>query len=405
MVKYLVMLGDGMADTPVEALGGKTPLQAAEKPHMDFLAQHGSSGMARTVPEGMPPGSDTANLSVMGYDPTIYYSGRSPLEAVSMGIQLAPDDVAFRCNLVTLSEEARLEDCVMVDYSAGEISTQESTQLIRFLAEQLDTSQRHLYPGISYRHCLVLNHAEIGTPCTPPHDITGKPVQGHLPQGKYGEALLELMERSRTLLANHPVNLARIAQGKNPANCCWFWGEGTRPALPLFEEKFGVKGGVISAVDLIKGIGICAGLTSVDVPGVTGNWDTNFSGKAQAALELYRKGYDFVYIHVEAPDECGHHGDLEHKIQSIQSIDREILGPVMEGLREMGEPFRILLAPDHPTPLAIRTHTPDPIPFVIYDSQSEGKFPTESYCEAQASSTGWFVPKGCQLMETLLQRG
>ena len=300
-MRYLVILGDGMADRPVPELGGRTPLEAAHKPHMDWLAQHGEVGMAKTVPEGMPPGSDTANLSVMGYDPRTCYSGRSPLEAVSMGIPLAEDDVTFRCNLVTLSDEEEYEDCTMVDYSSDEISTQESAQLIHDLNQQFHTESRDLFPGISYRHCLVIHHAKTGSVCTPPHDISGKPIRDHLPGGTYGAELLELMKRSRQILRDHPVNKARVARGLRPATSCWFWGEGTRPAIQNFTEKYGVKGGVISAVDLIKGIAICAGLESVDVEGATGNVHTNFPGKAQAAIDLFRRGAQFVYIHMEAP--------------------------------------------------------------------------------------------------------
>ena len=301
-MKYIVMLGDGMADRPVTALGGKTPLEAAYTPNMDFLAQNGVTGMVRTVPEGMPPGSDTANLSVMGYDPKVYYSGRSPLEAVSMGVELAPDDVAYRCNLVTLSDAPELEDAEMIDYSAGEISTAEAADLIACLDAAFHADDCTLYAGISYRHCLVLRGTRTGSDCTPPHDLSGQPVRGHLPSGRHGARLREMMERSRALLRDHPVNQARIARGLRPANACWFWGEGTRPALTPFEQLYGMRGGVISSVDLIKGIAICAGLDSIDVPGATGNIDTNFAGKGQAALELLQNGHDFVYIHVEAPD-------------------------------------------------------------------------------------------------------
>ena len=368
-MKYVVMLGDGMADRPVPELGGRTPLEAAVKPHMDFLAQHGTVGMARTVPEGMPPGSDTANLSVMGYDPKIYYSGRSPLEAVSMGIPLATDDVTFRCNLVNLSEEGALEDATMVDYSSDEITTAESTELVNFLNREFHTEARDLYPGISYRHCLVLRRAETGTDCTPPHDISLKPVREYLPKGRYGGQLLDLMKRSYALLRDHPVNRARAARGLRPANCCWFWGEGTRPALSSFEERFGVKGGVISAVDLIKGIGICAGLRSVDVPGATGNVDTNFQGKAEAAIEL---------------------------------IDRESRGRLRPALQKRGEDYAVLLMPDHPTPLSIRTHSSDPVPFVLYRSDRESPLHASAYTEALAAKTGLFIPEGHRLMEKLL---
>lgn len=401
-MKYVVMLGDGMADRPVPELGGKTPLEAAVKPHMDFLAQHGTVGMARTVPEGMPPGSDTANLSVMGYDPKIYYSGRSPLEAVSMGIPLAADDVTFRCNLVNLSEEGALGDATMVDYSSDEITTAESTELVNFLNREFHTEGRDLYPGISYRHCLVLRRAETGTDCTPPHDISLKPVREYLPKGRYGGQLLDLMKRSYALLRNHPVNRARAARGLRPANCCWFWGEGTRPALSSFEERFGVKGGVISAVDLIKGIGICAGLRSVDVPGATGNVDTNFQGKAEAAIELLENGCDFVYIHVEAPDECGHRREVENKVRSIELIDREILGRLLPALQKRGEDYAVLLMPDHPTPLSIRTHSSDPVPFVLYRSDRESPLHASAYTEALAAKTGLFIPEGHRLMEKLL---
>ena len=358
--------------------------------------------MARTVPEGMPPGSDTANLSVMGYDPRIYYSGRSPLEAVSMGIPLAADDVTFRCNLVNLSEEGALEDATMVDYSSDEITTAESTELIAFLNREFHTETRDLYPGISYRHCLVLRHAETGTDCTPPHDISLKPVRDCLPKGRYGEQLLDMMKRSYALLRDHPVNLARVSRGLRPANCCWFWGEGTRPALSSFEERFGVKGGVISAVDLIKGIGICAGLKSVDVPGATGNVDTNFQGKAEAAIGLLQNGCDFVYIHVEAPDECGHRHEVENKVKSIELIDREILGRLLPALQASGEDYAVLLMPDHPTPLSIRTHSGDPVPFVLYRSDRESPLHAGAYTEAFAEKTGLFIPEGHRLMEKLL---
>lgn len=400
-LKYIVMLGDGMADYPVPELGNRTPLDAAEKPNMDFLAQHGSVGMVRTVPEGMAPGSDTANLSVMGYDPKVYYSGRSPLEAVSMGIPLADDDVAFRCNLVTLSDEEAYEDTTMVDYCSNEISTEESTVLIEYLNQHFQSETLHLYPGISYRHCLVLKHAQTGSICTPPHDISLKPVKEYLPSGRYGDLLLDLMKQSRELLRNHPVNLARIARGKRPATSCWFWGEGTKPNLTPFAKKYGVKGGVISAVDLIKGIAICAGLKSVDVEGANGNVDTNYAGKADAALDLLKNGCDMVYIHVEAPDECGHRYEINNKVTAIERIDQDILGRILPVLRDSGEPFSVLLMPDHPTPLAIRTHTGEPVPFVLYQSDRE-QTGAERYTEALAASTGIFVPEGHWMMHKLI---
>lgn len=379
-MKYIVMLGDGMADEPLEKYGGRTPLEVAQTPNMDRLARTGQCGRAQTVPFGMPPGSDTANLAVMGYDPAVYYSGRSPLEAVSMGIDLGGEDVSFRCNLVTLSEADRYEDATMVDYSSGEITTAESTELIDYLRERLSLEGAELFAGISYRHCLVLRGAQTGTILTPPHDITGKPIATYLPQGTYGELLLRLQKRSWELLREAPVNLARIAQGKRPANSCWFWGEGTRPKMPTYAEKFGLSGGVVSAVDLIKGLGICAGLTVPQVDGATGNYDTNFAGKAQAAIDVLKEK-DFVYIHVEAPDECGHHFDAEKKIYSIEQIDRQILGPLLSYLDGCGEDYCVLLLPDHPTPVRLGTHIADPVPFALYSSREERLPHAESYCE------------------------
>ena len=402
-MKYLIMLGDGMADYPIPQLGEKTPLQVAKKPNMDFLAQNGISGLVRTVPEGMTPGSDTANLSVMGYDPKIYYTGRSPLEAISMGIAMAPEDIAFRCNLVTLSDEPDYAAKTMVDYSSDEISTTESIQLVNFLAEHFNNQTLQFYPGISYRHCLVYRGGETGTIMTPPHDITTQKVTGHLPTGVYGGQLLKLMKESYTLLKDHPVNVERVKQGLNPANSCWFWGEGRKPALTSFEERFGLKGAVISAVDLIKGIAICADMESINVIGATGNIHTNFKGKGEAALAAFDRGIDYVYIHVEAPDESGHRNELENKILSIEKIDAEILGPIMAGLKERGEDYRILLLPDHGTPLALRTHVGDPVPFSLYDSRSKNPNNAAAYDEESAAQTGVFVAEGHRLIEDLLK--
>ena len=401
-MKYVVMLGDGMADLPLAELQNRTPLAAANKPHMDFLARHGAVGLAKTIPEGMPTGSDTANLSVMGYDPQRYYSGRSPLEAVSMGVELQPDDVAFRCNLVTLSDADRYEDMEMLDYSSDEISTEEAAALIAFLNQEFQRDGLRLYPGVSYRHCLVLSHAETGSECTPPHDILTRKVGEHLPQGRYGALLLDLMRRSRALLPNHPVNRRRVEKGLRPANSCWFWGEGTRPALPPFADRYGVTGGVISAVDLLKGIGLCAGMQVVDVPGATGTIDTNFAGKKDAALALLRGGCDLVYIHIEAPDECGHRHEIENKVRAIELIDSEVLGPILDALRADGAPFSVLLLPDHPTPLSLRTHTRDPIPFVLYRSDRSLLPHAEQYCEACAARTRLYQPKGWELMRALV---
>ena len=402
-MKYVIVLTDGAADYPIPALGDRTPLEAAATPHMDELAKHGACGLVKTVPDSVKPGSDTANLSVMGYDPTVCYTGRSPLEAVSMGIRLEDDDVALRCNLVTLSDTARFEDAVMVDYSAGEITTEEASELIRAVAAELNADEIHLYPGISYRHCLVLSQADTGTDCTPPHDITGQPIAGHLPSGRYGDMLLSMMKRSREILRDHPVNVARRARGLNAATSCWFWGEGKRPALPAFRELYGLSGTVISAVDLIKGIGLCAGFESIDVEGATGTLDTNFEGKAEAAIDALKRGRDFVYIHLEGPDECGHHADTEGKITAIERIDARILAPVWEYLRGCGEPYTMMVLPDHPTPVSTMTHARDAVPFVVYRSEGScGTYAAEAYDERHAAATGLVIADGPSLMRYFL---
>lgn len=403
-MKYIILLGDGMSDYPIEELGNKTVIEAANKPFMDFLAQNGDVGMVKTIPEGMSPGSDTANLSVLGYDPSIYYTGRSPLEAISMGVELGLNDVAMRCNLVTLSNTEDISDAVMVDYSAGEITTEESTQLIKALQDILSLKDIELFPGISYRHCLVLRNAETGSDCTPPHDISGQPVKNHLPKGRYGELLLDIMELSRTVLRDHPVNTERISKGLHPANACWFWGEGTSPSLPSFEDKFGLKGSIVSAVDLIKGIGICAGMRVPDIPGVTGNINTNYRGKAEEALRELEEGVDFVYVHVEAPDECGHQGNAGEKVRAVELIDSQILSVLIDGLDRSGEDYSILLMPDHPTPVSLRTHTSEPVPFVIYRSNKKGTYNTARYTEKLGSDTGLYVSAGHSLIEQLLQK-
>lgn len=401
-MKYVLLLGDGMAGTPVPALGNRTPLEAASHPHMDFLAAHGSVGMVKTIPDSMPTGSDTANMSCMGFDPRIYYSGRSPLEAASMGVDLLPDDVAMRCNLVTLSDDENLEDCTMIDYSSDEITTDEARQLIAALAPVFAEYDAALYPGISYRHCLVLPHAQTGTDCTPPHDIIGQPVAGHLPTGRYADRLLTMMRRSREILRDHPVNVSRRARGLHPANTAWFWGEGTRPTLPNLCQTYGVRGGVVCAVDLIRGLGMCAGLQTVDVPGATGAIETNFRGKGDAAISLLREGCDFVYLHIESPDECGHHGDPMKKVWAIESIDREILGPILDAFA--GEDLSVLLMPDHPTPCDVRTHTRTPVPYVLWRSNEPGAHPAPRYTEHDAASTGVYEPNGFRMMEKLLKK-
>lgn len=401
-MKYIVILGDGMADLPVKELDNKTPLQYARKPNMDFLASHGICGLAKTVPQGMPPGSDTANLSAMGYDPKIYYTGRSPLEAVSMGIKLELTDVTYRCNTVTLSDDENFEDCTMIDYSCDEISTEESTIIINDMNEIFKTDILNIYAGISYRHCLVLNNAEEGADTTPPHDILERKITDHLPKGQNSEILLAMMKKSRELLKDHPVNISRIERGLNPVSCLWFWGEGRRPNLTSFEEKFGVRGSVVSAVDLIKGIGICAGLNSIDVEGATGNIHTNFTGKARAAVDSLLAGNDFVYVHIEAPDECGHRQEIENKPRAIELIDEKIVGPMMQAMHDAGEDYCMLVLPDHPTPLVLRTHTSDPVPFILYKNYAEQDNGRVCYCEDYCTSTGLYVDEGYKLMEMLI---
>lgn len=398
-MKYIVMLGDGMADYPVEALGGKTPLEVAKKPNIDRLARHAELGMARTVPEGMKPGSDVANLSAMGYNPLDCYTGRSPLEAVSIGIQMSETDVAFRCNLVTLSDEPEYSGKTMLDYSSGEITTEEAAELMQAVDQAFRTDEILFYPGISYRHCMIWHEGPTGLDLTPPHDISDRKVTEYLPTDP---VILDLMMRSFDVLKDHPVNQKRMEQGLNPANSIWLWGEGTKPGVSLFEKTYGVKGSVISAVDLIKGIGICAGMKVIEVGGATGNIDTNFKGKGEAALETLLNGQDLVYIHVEAPDECGHHGDLEGKVRAIELIDELVVGPLLQGLTEAEEDYSILVMPDHPTPLAIKTHISDPVPYLLYRSTESVDSGIENYTENAAKSTGRYVAHGEELMKILL---
>ncbi len=402
-MKYLVMLCDGMADYPIASLGGKTPLEAANAPCMKGLAEQAYVGLVQTVDNGMKPGSDVANLSVLGYDPKVCYTGRSPLEAGSIGIDMLPDDVSLRCNLVTLSEEPHYEDKTILDYCADDISTEEASQLIETLAKEFDNEEFKLYSGVSYRHCLIWHGGtlELGT-LTPPHDITGKPVQGHLPDHPNAKKLYDMMCRSYDILKDHPVNQARAARGLRPANSIWLWGEGVRAELENFREKFGLYGAMISAVDLLKGIGTFAGMNVISVEGATGYLDTNFKGKAQSAIDAFRSGADFVYIHVEAPDECGHRGEQDNKIRSIERIDQEILAPVTKALAEMGA-YRVLVTPDHPTPLSLRTHVSDPVPFLIYDSTCPVKGVCD-FCERTAKETGVLIQPGHTLMQKFLQR-
>ena len=399
-MKYIVMLGDGMADYPVEALGGKTPLEVAKKPNIDRLARGGRLGMVKTVPDGLKPGSDVANLSAMGYDPLKCYTGRSPLEAVSIGIQMDDTDVAFRCNLVTLSDDAEYAEKTMVDYSSGEITTAEAAELIRAVDEAFRTDEILFYPGISYRHCMIWHQGPVGLNLTPPHDISDRKITEYLPQNP---VILDLMKRSYEILKDHPINQDRMARGLNPANSIWLWGEGTRPGVTGFEAAYGVKASVISAVDLIKGIGLCAGMKVIEVEGATGNIDTNFKGKGEAALKTLLDGQDLVYIHVEAPDECGHLGDLEGKIQAIERIDQDIVGPLLKGLEEAGEDYSILVMPDHPTPISIKTHISDPIPYLLYCSTDVTDSGIDTYTEKTGKSTGVYVEPGYLLMQQLLK--
>lgn len=395
-MKYVVILGDGMADWQVDKLGGKTPLETASKPYMDMLCKNGITGLVKTVPGDLPPGSDVANLSVMGYNPYEYYTGRSPLEAVSMGVDVKDTDTTFRTNVVTLSDDKNYEDKKMVDYSSGEITTKESRELMKVIDKELGDELRSFFGGISYRHLLLWHGLDKQFKLTPPHDISGKVIKDYLPDS---EVLLELMKKSYDILKDHPINKDRIARGLNPANSIWIWGQGKKPMLTPFKEKFGKKGAVISAVDLVKGIGICADMESIDVDGVTGNIDTNFPGKAQAAIEALKTN-DFVYVHMEAPDECGHRFEVENKVKAIEMIDQLVLKPIYEHLKNSGEDFSIMILPDHPTPLKIGTHTNDPVPYVIYRSDEKVKSGV-NYNENDAK-TGVYIEEGHTLMNKFL---
>ena len=403
-MKYLVLLCDGMADYPVKELGNKTPLDASDTPDFDKLAKKGRVGLVKTVADDLKPGSDVANLSVLGYDPHIYYSGRSPLEAGSIGIDMKDTDVSFRCNLVTLSDEPNYEDKTILDYCSDDISTEEAAELIKFLGEHFNNDEFRLYSGVSYRHCLIWNNGtlDVGT-LTPPHDITGKPIKGHLPEHPNAKKLYDMMVKSYDLLKDHPVNKARIAKGLRPANSMWFWGEGVRKPLAAFKEKYGLKGSMISAVDLLKGIGKFTGMNVVQVPGATGYMDTNFEGKAQAAIDEFKNGSDFVYIHVEAPDECGHRAEIENKKKSLEIIDEKILKPVLAALEDYDD-YKVMILPDHPTPLSLRTHTNDPVPFLIYQkSVDKTEYSVEHFCEASAKETGLFIPDGYTIMSYFIK--
>ena len=401
-MKYIVLLCDGMADLPREDLPGKTPMGTANKPNMDKLAKVSEIGMVKTIADSLKPGSDVANLSVLGYDPAVYYSGRSPLEAGSIGIDMKPTDVSFRCNLVTLSDEEDYAQKTMTDYCAGDISTAEAKELIKFIREKLGNEEFSFYSGVSYRHCLIWDKGtlDIGA-LTPPHDITGRKITDYLGVNENGKKLLEMMKKSYDLLKDHPVNKKREEKGLRPANSIWLWGEGVRKELTSFEEKYGLKGAMISAVDLLKGIGKFTGMKVIDVEGATGYIDTNFGGKAKAAIDSLKSGSDFVYIHVEAPDECGHRFETENKVKSIELIDELILGPILKEFK--GEEIRVLICPDHPTPLALKTHTNAPVPYLIYDSGRAEKG-VDNFCEESAEKTGNYVGAGHTLMERFLKK-
>lgn len=403
-MKYIVILGDGMADYPVDYFNGKTILEVAEKPTIDYMSEHGELGMCKTVQDGMKPGSDVANLSVMGYDTSKCYTGRSPLEAASIGIDMKDDDVTFRTNLVTLSDAKRYEDKVMLDYSAGEITTEESAQLIKAIAEELDTEAIKFYSGISYRHLCVWNGGSTNVELTPPHAISDRVIGKYLPKGDGAQKLLEMMHASVEILKNHPVNKSRIERGLNPATSIWPWGEGTKPSVENFHSKYGLKGSVISAVDLIKGIAKCAGMESIDVPGATGNCETNWEGKANAALDAILRGSDFVYIHMEAPDEMGHQGKPDKKKLAVETIDKKVVKFLKAELEARGIDYRMLIMPDHPTPIRLKDHVSDPVPYVIYDSRRTDEGSGLSYSEANGKSTGIYIEKGYTLMDKFLEK-
>lgn len=398
-MKYVVILGDGMADEPVEALNGKTPLEYANTPVMDELASKGELGMVKTVPDSMKPGSDVANLSVLGYDPQANYSGRSPLEALSVGVQMLPDDVIFRCNLVTLSEAEPYEQKIILDHSSGEIPTEEADILMDAVRQAFNSEKFQFYTGTSYRHIMVW-HGGLIPELTPPHDHLGQAAGEYLPQEP---AFREMMEKSFDILNNHPLNLKRAAQGKRKANSLWFWGAGTKPALGSFREKTGLSGTVISAVDLLKGIAVGAGMQAPEVEGANGGLHTNYEGKAQRAIRaLLEEGQDFVYIHVEAPDEMGHQGCVADKVFAIEYLDSRIVGPVKEALEASGEDFKLMILPDHPTPIRLRTHTAEPVPYILYDSTRQQR-KLSRYSEWEAATTGIFVPEGHRLMDRFLE--
>ena len=400
-MKYVIVLGDGMADYPIEAIDGMTPLEYAKTPTLDELSTKSEIGLVHTIPEGMSPGSDTANLSVIGYDPKVYYSGRSPLEALSIGVDMETTDISFRCNIVTLSEEEEeYEKKTIIDHSSSEISTEDAAVLLEAVRKELEDDLYKFYVGTSYRHLTIWKNGKV-LPLTPPHDILTKVIGEYLPED---EVLRNMMKKSYDILANHPINVERKKQGLNPANSIWFWGAGTRPALTSFEEKNKKNGVMISAVDLLKGIAVGAGLKNIEVEGANGGLHTNYEGKANAAVDaLLKDGYDFAYIHVEAPDEMGHQGSMERKIQAIENLDEKVIKVVYDALTASGEDFRMLVLPDHPTPIVLRTHSSDPVPYILYDSTSH-KESVLKYNEKDGKASGIFIAEGHKLLDHLFEK-
>ena len=397
-MKYIVILGDGMADKPIDELDGKTPLEYAKTPMMDALASMGELGMVHTVPTGMKPGSDTANLSVLGYNPKKYYSGRSPLEALSIGVPMKDTDIALRCNIVTLSEEEEnYEDKRIIDHSSDEISTEDAAILLEAVRKELETDIYKFYVGTSYRHLLIWDKGEV-VELVQPHDVLGQTIGDKLPENK---DLREMMKKSYEILANHPINIERKKKGLNPANSCWFGGAGTKPALSSFEDKTKKKGAMISAVDLLKGIAVGASMKVITVEGANGGLHTNYEGKAEAAVKvLTEDGYDFVYVHVEAPDEMGHQGSVDKKVKAIENLDEHVIKPIVQGMNDAGEDYRLVILPDHPTPICIRTHTGDDVPYLLFDSKKKEEH-TWKYNEREAAQTGKYIEEGHKLIDYL----
>jgi len=402
-MKYIIVIGDGMSDRPVRELGGRTPLETARKPVLDALAAKSEVGLVRTTPPGAEPGSDTAHLCLLGYDPRACYTGRSPLEALGLGVPMADGDTVFRCNLVTLSPRGEYDDWEMADHSAGKITTEEAAELLRAAAEALGGERLEFHPGVSYRHLLLWKGGCPPMTLTPPHDILGRAIGGHLPKGDGSKELRELMRKSCEVLSAHPVNENRIRRGLRPANSIWLWGQGTKPALEDFYKKFGVRASVISAVPLVKGIGRGAGMSVIDVEGATGELDTNYEGKVAAALLALRDG-DFVLIHLEAADECGHDGLTDEKVKAIELLDSRVFAPLVSALDGAGEPYRLIVMPDHSTPLCVRTHTPEPVPYLLYDSARALSHNAPLYSEAAAAATGLLIDDGTRLMPRFLGR-